>query len=31
LVWMCCAQSDDYLGKVVSLREEGIRKAIGVI
>ena len=31
LVWMCGAQSDDYLGKVVSLREEGIRKAIGVI
>ena len=31
LVWMCGKDSDRYLGKVVSLREEGIRKTIGVI
>ena len=31
LVWMCGRDSDDYLGKVVSLREENVRKAIGVI
>ena len=28
LVWMCGKDSDRYLGKVVSLREEGIRKTI---
>ena len=31
LVWMCGKDSDKYLGKVVSLREEGIRKIIGVV
>ena len=31
LVWMCGKDSDRYLGKVVSLREESIRKIIGVI
>ena len=31
LVWMCGSDSDNYLGKAVSLREESIRKAIGVI
>ena len=31
LVWMCRKDSDRYLGKVVSLREESIRKSIGVI
>lgn len=31
LVWMCSNQADDYLGKVVSLREEKIRQKIGFL
>jgi len=31
LVWMCSDQADEYLGKVVSLREEKIRQKIGFL
>ena len=31
LLWMCSNQADDYLGKVVSLREEKIRQKIGFL
>ena len=31
LVWMCSSQADEYLGKVVSLREEKIRQKIGFL
>jgi len=31
LVWMCSNHADDYLGKVVSLREEKIRQKIGFL
>ncbi len=31
LVWMCSDQADEYLGKVVSLREETIRQKIGFL
>ena len=31
LIWMCSNQADDYLGKVVSLREEKIRREIGFL
>ncbi len=31
LLWMCGAGGDDWLGKEISLRDEGIRRAIGVI
>lgn len=31
LVWMCSAEADGYLGQDVSLRDEGIRKKVGLI
>lgn len=31
LVWMCTSDADDWLGKVISLREDPIRKRIGLI
>lgn len=31
LVWMCGAAADDWLGRDVSLREEGVRRAVGLI
>ena len=31
LVWMCTKDADDWLGEVVSLREESIRKSVGLI
>ena len=31
LLWMCGPQADDWLGKEISLRDESIRRAIGVI
>ncbi len=31
LLWMCGPGGDDWLGREVSLRDEGIRRAIGVI
>jgi NAD(P)-dependent dehydrogenase (short-subunit alcohol dehydrogenase family) len=31
LVWMCSADADGYLGQDVSLRDEGIRKKVGLI
>lgn len=31
LVWMCTADADEYLGGVVSLREESIRRSVGLI
>ncbi|WP_435256970.1 SDR family oxidoreductase [Thioclava sp. FR2] len=31
LLWMCGPGGDDWLGKEISLRDEGIRRAIGVI
>ena len=31
LLWMCGTGGDDWLGKEISLRDEGIRRAIGVI
>lgn len=31
LLWMCSAQADAYLGEEISLRDEAIRRAIGVI
>jgi NAD(P)-dependent dehydrogenase (short-subunit alcohol dehydrogenase family) len=31
LLWMCGAQADGYLGQEISLRDEGIRKAVGLI
>ncbi len=30
LMWMCGAESDDFLGEEISLRDEAIRKRIGV-
>ncbi|SMX40444.1 SDR family oxidoreductase [Maliponia aquimaris] len=30
LLWMCGAAADDYLGGEVSLRDEGVRRAVGV-
>lgn len=30
LLWMCTAEADDYLGTDVSLREDHIRKAVGL-
>ena len=30
LVWMCGAEADDYLGAEISLRDEGIRKRVGL-
>lgn len=31
LVWMCSSEADDHLGDDVSLRDEGIRKRVGLI
>ncbi|WP_299414225.1 SDR family oxidoreductase [uncultured Sulfitobacter sp.] len=31
LLWMCSADSDSYCGEEISLREEGIRRAVGLI
>ena len=31
LLWMCTQPADDWLGGEISLREEGIRKAVGLI
>ncbi|SMX23258.1 SDR family oxidoreductase [Boseongicola aestuarii] len=31
LVWMCGADADGYLGQDISLRDEGIRRAVGLI
>jgi NAD(P)-dependent dehydrogenase (short-subunit alcohol dehydrogenase family) len=31
LVWMCGAEADGYLGQDISLRDEGIRRAVGLI
>jgi NAD(P)-dependent dehydrogenase (short-subunit alcohol dehydrogenase family) len=31
LLWMCGAGGDDWLGKEVSLRDEGVRRAAGLI
>ncbi|MES2667741.1 MAG: SDR family oxidoreductase [Pseudomonadota bacterium] len=31
LLWMCGAQADGYLGQEISLRDEGIRRAVGLI
>jgi len=30
LVWMCSAEADEYLGGVVALRGEDLRRTIGV-
>lgn len=31
LVWMCGPEADGYLGRDVSLRDEGVRRAVGLI
>ncbi|MFQ5438707.1 MAG: SDR family oxidoreductase, partial [Paracoccaceae bacterium] len=31
LVWMCGPQADAYLGGVVSLKEDSVRRAVGLI
>lgn len=31
LLWMCSADADDYLGQEVSLRDEGVRKRVGLV
>ena len=31
LLWMCSAEADKYCGEEISLRDEGIRKAIGLV
>jgi NAD(P)-dependent dehydrogenase (short-subunit alcohol dehydrogenase family) len=31
LVWMCGARADDWLGRDVSLRDEAVRRAVGLI
>lgn len=31
LVWMCGAAADDWLGRDVSLRDDGVRRAVGLI
>ena len=31
LLWMCSAEADTYCGEEISLRDEGIRKAIGLV
>ncbi len=31
LAWMCTADADDWLGEVISLREDAIRKRVGLI
>lgn len=30
LVWMCCADADPYIGQEISLRDESIRKILGL-
>ena len=30
LVWMCSGDADDYLGREISLRDEGVRRAVGL-
>ena len=30
LLWMCTEAADDWLGGEISLRDEGIRKAVGL-
>jgi NAD(P)-dependent dehydrogenase (short-subunit alcohol dehydrogenase family) len=31
LLWMCSADADDWLGREISLRDEGIRRRVGLI
>ena len=31
LRWMCTAEADEYLGGEISLRDEGLRKQLGLI
>ena len=31
LLWMCGEAADPYLGEEISLRDEGIRRAVGLI
>lgn len=31
LLWMCSADADDHIGQEISLRDEGIRKRVGLI
>jgi len=31
LLWMCTSEADEYLGLDVSLREDDIRKAVGLV
>ncbi len=31
LLWMCGPEADDWLGKDISLRDEGVRRAVGLI
>ena len=31
LLWMCGAEADDYIGEEISLRDEGIRRRVGLI
>jgi len=31
LVWMCGPGADEYLGRDVSLRDEGVRRAVGLL
>ena len=31
LVWMCSAAADDYLGDDISLRDEDVRRKVGLI
>ena len=31
LAWMCSAAADEYCGTVISLRDEGVRRAVGLI
>ena len=31
LLWMCTGAADEYLGQEISLRDEGIRRAVGLV
>jgi NAD(P)-dependent dehydrogenase (short-subunit alcohol dehydrogenase family) len=31
LLWMCSPEADGYIGQEISLRDEGIRRAVGLI
>jgi NAD(P)-dependent dehydrogenase (short-subunit alcohol dehydrogenase family) len=31
LLWMCCAEADQYCGEEISLRDDNIRRAVGLI